>query len=453
MTAIDRLARLVAEAPKIDQAEAIVRSRNALSDTIACLYAGANRPVTTNALEAVKSWGNGDSIVVGHSMTLSPPFAAMVNGASAHALDYDDYDGPANAHPSAVIFPALLALAAERTVSGLDLLDAYIVGVEVLQRLGEAMNMDHYRRGWLSTLTLGTIAAAAACARLGNYDHRTCVSSLSLGVSMASGFINQVGFLAKQLHPGLAAKNGVMASALASAGISASDETIDGPIGLAKLMGDYQSQKFEAALAKLGSPWSIIEHGLLMKAYPTCGYTHRLIDAAIDIHRQLPGDTDNIRSIRISVPDYYLDILKYPSPQSTTEAMFSAQYNVAAALARGGFSLTELSTEVILDEQLQRLCEVSTLIARSPRDSDIVYDVLDPDVVEVALDDGTLLRSEVCLPTGAPNKPMSEAVRRAKFDDCLIQHKGESARDELWNVLDSIESLDECSLLLQKLTN
>ena len=85
--------------------------------------------------------------MVGHADKLNPPFAAMANGAAAHALDFDDFDEPANAHPSAVILPALLALTSERSVNGCELLDAHIVVVEVMQRLGETVNMDHYPQG------------------------------------------------------------------------------------------------------------------------------------------------------------------------------------------------------------------------------------------------------------------------------------------------------------------
>jgi 2-methylcitrate dehydratase PrpD len=367
----------------------------------------------------------------------------MVNGAAAHALDYDDCDAPANGHPSAVIFPALLALAAERPTSGLDLLDAYIVGVEVMQRLGEAMNMDHYRRGWLSTMTLGGIAAAAACARLSKFDHATAVWALSLASSMASGLTNQGGYLAKQLHPGLTAQNGVMASALAAAGVTGSELAIDGPISLAKSMGDHNPRKFAAALAKLGNPWSIVEHGLIMKAYPSCGYTHRLIDAAIDLHGRLPGGCGEIQSILISIPDYYLDLLVYARPRNPAEAMFSAEYNVAAALMRGGFGLAELEPGALADPQLVRLTGLAQVQARTPRDTDIVYDPLDPDSVEVTLQDGRCLRSEMQLPTGMPAKPMSDVLRRTKFDACLASCMDASARAGLWERLGEVESIDE----------
>jgi 2-methylcitrate dehydratase PrpD len=442
LTAINQFANLISAAPREHGSMAIERSREAFIDTLACMFAGSAQPVAHNALAAVRHWGQGKSAIIGQSVNLSPPFAALVNGAAAHALDYDDFDAPANAHPSAVIFPALLALAAERSSSGFDLLDAYIVGVEVMQRLGEAMNMDHYRRGWLTTLTLGSIGCAAACARLLRFDHVAAAAALSLASSMASGLTNQGGYLAKQLNPGLAAKNGVMASALAGAGISASEQVIDGPISLARSMGDYNADKFAAALAKLGNPWSIVEHGLIMKAYPSCGYTHRLLDAAIDLHASLSAGIDQIRSILISVPDYYLDLLIYSRPGNSAEAMFSAEYNVAAALARGTFGIAELSAASIADPALQRLVGLTRVSARIPRDVDIVYDPADPDVVEVVLADGTLLRSEIGLPSGAVDKPMSGPARRAKFDQCLEPYKTAAQRDDLWVLLNHAEHQD-----------
>ncbi len=326
MTAIDQFAVLISTAARACDSAAIDRSRAAFIDTLACMFAGSSRPLAHKTLHAVKHWGQGESPVVGQAVRLSPPFAAMVNGAAAHALDYDDFDEPANAHPSAVIFPGLLALAAERQSAGLDLLDAHIVGVEVMQRLGEAMNM---------------------------------------------------------------------------------------------------------------------------KAYPCCGYTHRLLDAAIDLHARLPAGAADINSILISVPDYYLDLLVYPQPRNVDEAMFSAEYNVAAALTRGGFGLAELSDAAIADPELVRLGSLARVEARVPRDTDIVYDPLDPDFVEVMLADGSRLRSEIGLPTGSPKKPMEEAACRAKFDQCLEPLKTVAQRDDLWALLNCLEQQDDLAVRLE----
>jgi 2-methylcitrate dehydratase PrpD len=453
VTAIEHFAELISTAPREHQREAVTISRNALIDTIACMFAGSASPVAEKTLQSVAAWSSGSSAVIGQPESLNPPFAAMVNGASAHAFDYDDFDEVANAHPSAVIFPALLALAAERSVSGMDLLDAHIVGVEIMQRLGEAMNMDHYRRGWLSTLTLGTIGAAAACARLARFDRAMAADALSLGASMASGLTNQGGFLAKQLHPGLAAKNGVMASALAAAGITASPQTIDGPISLANTMGEHQPQKFTAAMSKLGNPWSIVEYGLITKAYPTCGYSHRAIDAAIDIHTHLNGNTAGIESILISVPDYYLDLLIYENPKTVAEAMFSAQQNVAAALVHGGFGLPVLTNEAIANPEVLRLCGLAKVVPRTPRDSQIIYDPLDPDRVEICFGDGSSYRGESTLLRGSPARPMSDAELRGKLEECLEHRQSPVNRDALWAMLSGIEELDELNMLFDLVTD
>ena len=121
--------------------------------------------------------------------------------------------------------------------------------------------------------------------------------------------------------------------------------------------------------------------------------------------------------------------------------MFSTEYNVAAALARGRFTLAELEQQALDDAELRRLTDLARVDARSPRHADIVYDPLDPDYVELRLADGTELRQEVALPTGTRDKPMAAAARRAKFDDCLQQHHDSAARDALWLKLNDFESI------------
>ncbi|MDH3453196.1 MAG: MmgE/PrpD family protein, partial [Gammaproteobacteria bacterium] len=110
-------------------------------------------------------------------------------------------------------------------------------------------------RGWHTTVTLGGIGATDACARLVGLATDSLACALSLAASMSSGLTNQVGFSAKQLHAGLATQ-------LAAAGVTGSDQALDGPVSLATAMGDYDKPRFERALNKLGHPWSILEHGL-----------------------------------------------------------------------------------------------------------------------------------------------------------------------------------------------
>ena len=121
---------------------------------------------------------------------LTAPAAALANGVAAHAWDLDDWEEPGNTHPTAVILPALLA-AAEHDAGRpgnwcarqTQMLTAYAIGTEVIMRLGEAISMSHYARGFHSTATLGAIGAAAAVARLLGLDPEKAGHALGLSVS------------------------------------------------------------------------------------------------------------------------------------------------------------------------------------------------------------------------------------------------------------------------------
>uniref|UniRef100_UPI0013D468A2 MmgE/PrpD family protein n=1 Tax=Klebsiella pneumoniae TaxID=573 RepID=UPI0013D468A2 len=72
----------------------------------------------------------------------------LVNGTAAHALDFDDNFAPALTHATAVLVPALLALAEDEGLSGAAIVDAYCVGLELQARIGRLMLPRHYELGW-----------------------------------------------------------------------------------------------------------------------------------------------------------------------------------------------------------------------------------------------------------------------------------------------------------------
>ena len=248
--------------------EAERRAASAFVDTVACMLAGADDPAPRAACAGVARWGAGGATVAGTPHWLAAPWAALVNGTAAHALDYDDILEISNAHVSAVLVPALLALGQERDADGAACVDAFIVGVEVLARLGEALNTAHYFKGWHTTSTLGAPAAAAACARLLRLDVARTTAALSLATSLSSGSKRQFGTMAKPLHAGLAAKNGIMAAALAEAGVTAAADAYEGARGFADLFAGVPRERLEAAVADFGVPPALERHGLWQKVYP-----------------------------------------------------------------------------------------------------------------------------------------------------------------------------------------
>jgi hypothetical protein len=79
----------------------------------------------------------GKSIIIGTAQKTSARFAALVNGISVHADDFDDTQLAAAKdrvygllmHPTVPVLPAIFALAEERPVSGKEWMLAYHLGV------------------------------------------------------------------------------------------------------------------------------------------------------------------------------------------------------------------------------------------------------------------------------------------------------------------------------------
>ena len=160
-TRLADIGRRIAGMPRPSQA-AVRMIEDSFIDIFGCVLSGNRAPEAAALLAAARDLGDGPAPVLGVGARLAAPQAAFVNASASHLEEMDDWEAPGNTHPSAVIWPAIWALAAIRPVSGDQALRAYAAGFEIIARLGEGVNFDHYNRGWHSTATLGAAGAAAA---------------------------------------------------------------------------------------------------------------------------------------------------------------------------------------------------------------------------------------------------------------------------------------------------
>lgn len=389
-------------------------ARRAFLDTVAVMLAGQREACVARTRLAVAAWGDGPCHVMGGA-PLAAPWAALVNGTAAHALDYDDVLDPAMSHPSAALVPAILAFAEARGCSGAACLDAYLVGFEVLARLGEAMNLVHYQRGWHTTLSLGSMGVAAACARLMRLDAAATAMAISLATSMAGGSKRQFGSMAKPLHAGLAAKNGLVAAQLAATGVTGIAEPLEGRWGYVDLMAGETAPGLEAALSRIGDPSAMEQYGVWAKFYPCCASTHRPVDAL----RSLALRPGQVVSIQAAVSEVAAANLRYGVPRDPNEARFSLPYCLAATLLDGTLTVASFTPGAIARPALLPLMEKVTMTVDPELRADRpVTQSFERGTIEVALTDGERKRVAVLVPRGHPGAPLSEAELEVKFRDC-----------------------------------
>jgi 2-methylcitrate dehydratase PrpD len=445
------LARFAAGATRRDfPARAREMAVDAITDCVGCILAGTGEALLPPLLEVVATGTEAPAALLGLGRRAAPADAALVNGTLAHALDYDDTNHPGYAHPTAVVLPALLAAAALRPeATGRDIVTGYIVGLEVVGKLGAALNTAHYKRGWHATSTFGSLAAAAAVASLLGLDEERTAVALAIAGSSASGLRANFGTMTKPLHAGLAARNGVLAALLARAGWTANPAALEHKAGyVAAFNGGAEVQP--APLLRWGEELEILsEYGLALKPFPACGATHPGIEAALLLHARI-GNATRIRRVRCGVSEMAFSPLIYVEAETGLQGKFSLHYCVAAALVHGEVNLATFRDSRVGDPR------VKALMARIVMEADdrVRHDPEFATAVEVELEDGTRLEELVPLAMGKPSRWFDKGRLRAKLADCM-RHAAPATPDAavaaMFDALQGMDTSREVTPLLARL--
>ncbi|MEL7317563.1 MAG: MmgE/PrpD family protein [Pseudomonadota bacterium] len=427
--------------------EALEVAENALIDTVACMIAGSPQPNMQSLTRLVSGWGQGPATIIGHTHSLSSPWAALVNGAAAHALDYDDNFDPAKAHASAVLVPALLAVGEEEGSTIGALLDGYIAGLQVMGHVGQAVNPFHRNRGWHATATMGAIGVAAGVARLLGLGAEQTAHAVSMSTSRAGGFMSQFGTDTKPLHAGFAASGGVQSALMARAGLSAGGETLDGPHSLRALMvgpdveeraaemvgHDEHGQSTSFVEGRVAAPLQILANGLKVKRFPNCGSTHRALDGLLALREEHSLSANDVEQVLVRAPASHLRNLPYDDPTTPNEAKFSLEYNCAVALEQGSVGLSDFTPEAIARPHIR--ARFSKIVKEPVEKLESEF----PTEVSVRTLSGQTFTTRIEMPVGSRKVPLSRGQLFEKLDDCCAQGDPSLPKETLRAFLQAID--------------
>lgn len=271
-----------------------------------------------------------------------PETAAYLNGASGHALDFDDHNDALGGHPTAAVLPAVLAVAEETHASLKSAMSAYIIGLETAIALGRVMNPAHYEHGWHPTATLGILSATVASSRLLGLDPDSTTRALSIATAFASGMKSSFGSAVKPLQVGFASSKAVTAAHLAKVGLDANIDVFDGAYSFARVF-DGPDEVDWSPLNHLGEWWMLADAGLDIKLYPCCVSTQSPVLAAIALRTRETIDLGSIRRVDVFVHPRRMGHIDDPHPRGGAAARFSVQYAVALALLRGELRIADFT--------------------------------------------------------------------------------------------------------------
>jgi 2-methylcitrate dehydratase PrpD len=419
-------------------AAALATAVTGFTDCVGVMLAGQDEPAVGIAARTLAdaTADRGESRLMFGARTLPASAAALLAGVAGHVLDYDDValDG----HPSAVLVPAILAEADALDASGSELLVAYVAGYETWAEL-LLRERDHlHNLGWHPTTVYGTVAAAAACARLRRLTPAQAAHALAIAASLAGGLNANFGSMTKSFQVGRAAQSGVIACRLAAAGLTGSLDAIEHPHGYLAAFSPGGNVDRERPLPPPGT-FRIEEYGLNVKGYPMCYFAHRANDAILDLAARHRFGAEHVERIDVHIGETALGVLRVGIATTGLEAKFSAEFPMAAAIVAGRIGLAELCDAFVARPDVQTLMRKVRRNVLPDGHGDLP--VAAADRVVVTLVSGAVLDSGgVAAARGSIAKPMTTGELWAKFDDCA-RALPEPVRRELFDGLQGLAAL------------
>jgi len=400
------LAEFVAAHPSKGWTDAVEReAQRTLQNYIGCAVGAARHPTFEAAYAAVSELAPASQATLfGRDERVDMASAAMLNGISSHTFDFDDTHLRTIIHPAGPVASAAFALAEHTGASGRELIDAVVLGIDVSCRVGNAIYPDHYDRGWHITGSTGMLGAAAACARLCRLDGARTAMALGIAASQPVGVREQFGTMTKALHPGAAARAGLMAALFAKHGYTASPRALEAPRGL---MQTYSTKcDWREIQDGLGTRFEIASNTYKPFA---CGVViHPAIDGCVQLRDAHRLTAEDIERIDLRVHPLVLELTGKTAPRTGLEGKFSVYHACAAGIVFGRAGEAEFATELV---------NRPDLVALRGR----IHATIDDAIGEAAADvtirctDGRTLHLFVAHAVGSLEHPMSDAELARKF--------------------------------------
>lgn len=395
--------------------------RSLLYDYLAVALGGITRDSARATREAYAALGGPDAAatVLGASYRLPAEDAALVNGVTAHGLELDDTFEEASLHPAVVVFPALFAAAEEDGATLGEVLEAAVVGYDVVCHIGVVLGAaESYGRGFHPTGVAGALGAAAAVARLRGLNQEQATHAIGVAADLAAGSLEFLsdGAWTKRLNAGHAAAVGLRAVRLAKAGFLAPGAALEGRDGFLENYGRGVDPARITPLVAGELAWSTS-----IKLYPCCRYMHGNLDLLLDIAAQRPGLTaEDIADVEVAVIEAGARLISEPPEaklrvESAVDAQFNMRFGAALALLTGTATVEQFDQAAELAPDLLPLMEKVRCVTDPQVEA--AFPAAWTAAVRVTLADGTVLESRTEAFRGSPGA-------RATPEDLLVKAIG-----------------------------
>ena len=418
----------------------IEHAKVTLMDWIAVTLVGKEDPLVAKLVNYADLLGGKEqATVIGYGLKKNIIETALINGAASHALDFDDTLEIIIGHPTVTLYPALVALAEWKGLSGLELLAAYLIGLKTAALIGHCGGMDHYMHGWHGTSTIGHFASAAGCSKLLGLDEQQTVYALGIAGTQASGLKSAFGTMCKPFHAGKASQAGLMSALLAADGFTSTENILEVDFGFLKVLNGKLNKN---AAEVLNAPWEAAD--LAQKYHASCHATHSPIEATWAILEEEGLNLDDIKSIKIHVSELALGAAGQINPQTGLAGKFSIPYCVANALLTGNTGTTAFTDEKVNAPQVKEVMKKISLVRND--DFKLVEAIVDLETTT-----GKMYTKEIDVMKDIPGLEKKKEKITAKLLDLSDAYLGNEKAKKLITTINKLDQIENIQQLTEQL--
>jgi 2-methylcitrate dehydratase PrpD len=421
----DYVGRFVATTTYEEIPEQVIElGKKSILDGLGLALAGSRAETGAISRQYVERAGvsNGKATIIGSAQRASPRFAALVNGISIHADDFDDTQLAAAKdrvygllmHPTVPVLPAIFALAEQRAVTGKEWMLAYHVGAEVGCKIAEAIAPRHYQDGFHTTGTCGPFGSAAACAKLLKFDLPKTLNTFGLAASQSGGLRENFGTMTKPFQAGHAAESGLVSAELVALGWTAAEQILEADRGFFHAFGG--SYDPSAIMDRLGKPWTFASPGVSLKPYPSGSLTHPAMTELAHLIEAHKVKATQVEKVDIGANHNMTTTLLHHQPKTGLEAKFSMEFCLAILLLEGKATLGQFSNKVVQRPDVQEMIRRINFYV-DPEAESAGYDKM-TSILKVHLKDGSVITGRADFAKGSPASPMTFDEAATKFRGC-----------------------------------
>lgn len=312
-------------------------------DIMAVTIASQSSSDVFNNIKMYTKYSSGNGSIWWNNKRVSIFDASFINAYNSHRLDYDNILYATFGHPLIIILPTLFSIMDIKYISGRELINAIIIGIETMAQLGlifgEKLRNYHYH----PTPILGSLAATTAAGWLLNLSTQQMKNALTLTGSTLSGFKSSFGTMLKPYQVGMVARQSLTSTitALENPDIILEEKWIDNLFMLSN------TQKNCNDIISFGENWVLDKYTFMFKFYPCCGYFHHTMNELKRIINYSGTNSEKIQKVYLTLPILLKDTSLYDWPQSFNESQFSLPFNLALIINFKDVRLTHYCDEQI----------------------------------------------------------------------------------------------------------